>query len=77
MFDWLQVLRIENAHKSPPPVNEVTSEYHLDLVSEPIRAGLKPLVVSQPEGPSFEVSLPKSRKRRGVTSVPANARLTR
>ena len=49
------MLRIENAHISPPPVNATNSEYHLDLMSEPLRTDLKPLVVSQPEGPSFQV----------------------
>ena len=52
----MQVFRIDNADKPCPPLNKVTSEYHNELREEPIRQGLRPISITQPQGASFKVT---------------------
>jgi primary-amine oxidase len=50
------VIRIDRPYgNTPPPVPSETFNYHRDLCELPIRTGLKPLDIVQPEGGSWTV----------------------
>ena len=56
----LQVIRIDNTEKPCPPLNKVGNEYHNELREEPVREGLRPISVTQPQGASFKVDFSSS-----------------
>ena len=54
-MNTMELLEIDRADWSPPPA-PVMGEYEPDLVpGQTLRTDIKPLEITQPDGPSFEV----------------------